>query len=115
MIRQTMTISLPADMVRQMDEARKRKQRTRSELIREALRLYFGSDRIPPVYSPTERERRAIRRGRAAIRKGRYYTPDEFRTWLMGSPHPETHKQKTSRRSARRSRTPAACSRRNRT
>lgn len=38
----TLTISLPPEMAAQLEEARKREHRTRSELIREALRRYFA-------------------------------------------------------------------------
>ena len=42
--------------------------RTRSELVREALRVYFES-RYPAVESTLD-ERDALRRGRTALRKG---------------------------------------------
>jgi len=87
MARATMTISLPREMARKVDEIRKREQRTRSELIREALRVYFGAARTLPVYTPTARELRAIEQGRATLRRGEYYTLDEFRDWLLGSPN----------------------------
>lgn len=103
MSRQTMTISLPAEMVRQVDAARKQEQRTRSELVREALRLYLGADRVVSVYAPTERERRAIRKGRAAIRSRQYHSLDEFRSWLLGSSHPQARWQKPARRVPARS------------
>lgn len=65
---ETMTVSLPPALVRQFDEVRKKESRTRSELVREALRVYFES-RYPAVEA-TEDERVALRRGRAAFRKG---------------------------------------------
>lgn len=63
-----MTVSLPPALVRQFEEVRKRESRTRSELVREALRVYFES-RYPAVEA-TPDERSALRRGRAAFRKG---------------------------------------------
>ena len=63
-----MTVSLPPALVRQFEEVRKRESRTRSELVREALRVYF-EHRYPAV-PPTHAERSALRRGRAAFRRG---------------------------------------------
>jgi metal-responsive CopG/Arc/MetJ family transcriptional regulator len=39
--RQTMTISLPPAMIKKVEQVRKAEDRTRSELVREALRRYF--------------------------------------------------------------------------
>jgi Arc/MetJ-type ribon-helix-helix transcriptional regulator len=63
-----MTISLPPAMLRQFEDVRKAESRTRSELVREALRAYFES-RYPAV-TPTMDELAALRRGRAAFRRG---------------------------------------------
>jgi len=65
---ETMTISLPPAMVRQFEQVRKAESRTRSELVREALRAYFEA-RYPAV-PPTRAELAALRRGRAAFRRG---------------------------------------------
>lgn len=65
---QTITISLPPAMALQIEEVRKLESRTCSELIREALRTYFES-RYPAV-PPTRSELAALRRGRAAVRRG---------------------------------------------
>jgi predicted transcriptional regulator len=51
--------------------------RTRSELVREALRTYFAIRRFPEE-TPTAAELRAIRRGEAAYRKGDYVTLNEY-------------------------------------
>lgn len=74
--RQTMTISLPPEMVEEVEKVRKAEHRTRSELIREALRTYF-SNRFP-VVSASPAELRAIRRGRMAIKRGEYITLDQL-------------------------------------
>jgi metal-responsive CopG/Arc/MetJ family transcriptional regulator len=63
-----MTVSLPPALVRQFEEVRKKESRTRSELVREALRAYFES-RYPAVQA-TKAELIALRRGRAAYRHG---------------------------------------------
>jgi len=57
-----MTVSLPPAMVRQFEAVRKAESRTRSELVREALRAYFES-RYPTV-QPTKAELAALRRTR---------------------------------------------------
>lgn len=51
----------------------KAEHRTRSELVREALRVYLSSRGIP-VESPSASETRAYRRGMAAYRRGDYVT-----------------------------------------
>ena len=65
---ETMTVSLPPALVRQFEEICKIESRTRSELVREALRVYFES-RYPAMDAAKD-ERLALRRGRAALRKG---------------------------------------------
>ncbi len=93
--RQTMTVSLPPTMIREVERVRKAEHRTRSELVREALRVYFASR----TYTPTARELRAIERGRTAIRRGDYYTLDELRA-ALGSPsrqaRPKSHRTRAS-------------------
>ena len=61
--RQIMTISLPPAMVRQLEAVRKLESRTRSELVREALRQYFAK-RLPEA-ALTKAELAAFRRARA--------------------------------------------------
>ena len=63
-----MTVSLPPEMLTRFETVRKAESRTRSELVREALRAYFEG-RYPAV-QPTDEELTAIRRGRAAFRRG---------------------------------------------
>jgi len=63
-----MTVSLPPALVRKFEEVRKIESRTRSELVREALRVYFES-RYPAMEAATD-ERLALRKGRTALQKG---------------------------------------------
>jgi Arc/MetJ-type ribon-helix-helix transcriptional regulator len=65
---ETMTVSLPPALLLQFEEVRKKESRTRSELVREALRVYFESRY--PVDEPTPEELSTLRRGRAAFRRG---------------------------------------------
>ena len=92
--RKAMTISLPPGMVQQVERVRKREHRTRSELVREALRAYL-EDRFPVVV-PTKAELAAIRRGRAEIKAGNYVTLDELIHDL------ESPDRKARRKSARK-------------
>lgn len=74
--RQTMTISLPPAMAEEVERARKIEQRTRSEFIRQALRVYLPRQ-FPEVLASAE-EIRAIEQGRRAIEHGDYITLEEF-------------------------------------
>src|SRR5579863_5343424 len=73
---QTMTISLPPAMVRLFERVRKAESRTRSELVREALRVYF--ERRYPAVVATKAEVAALRRGRAAFRRGDAVSLNQF-------------------------------------
>ena len=77
--RATMTISLPPAMIATVERVRKAEHRTRSELIREALRTYFSGGR---TYTPTRAELRAIEKGRAAFRRGEGLTLEEARVYV---------------------------------
>lgn len=79
-------------MLEELESVRKAENRTRSELLREALRVYFSS-RIPEAV-PTSAELRAIRRGRAAIAKGDYVTLDQLHHEL-GTSGRRTRKKST--------------------
>ena len=58
------TISLPEEMLAAADRAGAREHRTRSELMREALRWYLRAGAVA-VEEPTHAERGAIAAGRA--------------------------------------------------
>lgn len=58
-------------MAEHIDRAAEREQRTRSELVREALRLYLSGILSEEA---TEAECAAIERGSAEIRNGEYVT-----------------------------------------
>ena len=68
----TMTISLPPGMAKQMERVQKEEHRTRSELLREAWRHYFESRY--GFETPTKTELAAIHKGRAAVKRGDYVT-----------------------------------------
>jgi predicted transcriptional regulator len=69
-------------MIDTVEKVRKAEHRTRSELVREALRTYFML--AGRAYTPTRAELHAIERGRAAIRRGSYFTLKEFRAYVGG-------------------------------
>ncbi|MGB7621616.1 MAG: ribbon-helix-helix protein, CopG family [Terriglobia bacterium] len=77
---QTMTISLPPAMLKEIERVRLAENRTRSELMREALRTYLRTfySRFP-IEAPTKAEAAAIRRGRAEIRSGQYITLEQLK------------------------------------
>ena len=58
-------------MAEQVEEAMKAEQRTRSELVREALRVYLNKS-VPGV-AVSKAELAAIRRGRAEIENGEWH------------------------------------------
>ena len=73
---QILCISLPPALLQQFEEVRRKESRTRSELVREALRAYF-EERYSAV-TPTPAELAALRRGRAAFRRGNSLFADQF-------------------------------------
>lgn len=70
-----LSISLPEAMAETVDVAAKREHRTRSELIREALRLYLSGI---PADEPSGAEAAAMAQGAAEIRRGEYVTLDQL-------------------------------------
>jgi predicted transcriptional regulator len=73
----TFTISLPPAMAKQVKLAMRAEHRTRSELVREALRVYLTA-RVTPVERPTAAEARAHRKGMSAYKRGDYITLGEY-------------------------------------
>lgn len=88
--RQTMTVSLPPKMMEQMEQLRKAEHRTRSELVREALRTYMAT-RFPMV-SPSPEDLRALRRARREHALGQYVTWDQLRDTLGSARRPVRRK-----------------------
>jgi len=80
-----MTISLPPGMAKQMAKIQKQEHRTRSELLREAWRLYFESRY--PEYIPTRAETAAIRKGRAEFKRGEFVTLKQLHNELESARH----------------------------
>ena len=75
-----MTVSVPAETIRQIEAVRKAEKRTRSGVIQEAIRRYHFGAEIPARTEGegvTLAERRAIARGHAAIERGEFLSLDE--------------------------------------
>ena len=64
-------------MAKQIKQAMKAEHRTRSELVREALRVYLSA-RVIPVERPSAAEVRAYRKGAAAYKRSDYVTLGEY-------------------------------------
>jgi hypothetical protein len=64
-------------MAKEIQRAMKVEHRTRSELVREALRMYLSA-RLIHAELPTPAEARAYRRGMAAYRRGDSMTLEEY-------------------------------------
>ena len=73
MAHKTLTVSLPEELFEIVEKARAIEHRSRSEIIQEAIRRYFGE----PVYVPTEEERRLL--DEALTNLGR--DPEAGRSW----------------------------------
>jgi Arc/MetJ-type ribon-helix-helix transcriptional regulator len=65
----TFSVSLPPAMSRQVERAMKAEHRTRSELVREALRTYLSAS-LSRTEPPTRAEARAYREGIAGYQRG---------------------------------------------
>ena len=72
------TVSLPRTMADRVEAVRKAEHRTRSELVREALRTYFALSAYFPEEEATPAELRAIERGRRAVARGQYVTLNQL-------------------------------------
>jgi predicted transcriptional regulator len=82
----TFTVSLPPAMAKQVQQAMKAEHRTRSELVREALRVYLSA-RLMPIEIPTAAEARAYREGMAAYRRGDFIRLEEYANGMDRRPH----------------------------
>jgi Arc/MetJ-type ribon-helix-helix transcriptional regulator len=83
----TFTVSLPPAMAKQVERAMRKEHRTRSELVREALRVYL-STRVMPMETPTADEIRAYRSGIAAYKRGDYVNRRRVPRWNGPSSSP---------------------------
>lgn len=75
--RRNLSISLPPKMADLVDRAAQVEDRSRSELIREALRHYFAARRLP-LDDISAEEATEIDRGRREIERGEYVTLEQL-------------------------------------
>jgi metal-responsive CopG/Arc/MetJ family transcriptional regulator len=69
----TLSISLPPQLVEELDRVRRREHRTRSEVLREALRRYItvaARRHAVPIEDALPEEIQAIRRAEEEYRRG---------------------------------------------
>ncbi len=78
-------------MLREVERIRKAEHRSRSELLREALRAYFLR-RFPEV-TATKAELRALEQGRKAMGRGEYMTYEEL-IHALDAPRRQTRRKK---------------------
>ena len=65
-----LTASLPPEMMREVERLKKAEHRTRSELVREALRTYFKIRAQFPEEEPTSTDLRALKEARHDLERG---------------------------------------------
>ena len=75
--KENFSISLPSKVRSQVDRAAKRGKRSRSEVVRDALQLYFKLNGIAGE-EPTADERKAIAEGERAYARGEFISFEEW-------------------------------------
>ena len=105
----TFSISLPPEMADELERVRRQEHRTRSELVREALRHYIRAaearsvqQRIGklPEEEPTADEVAAIKRGSRELAEGKFVTLKQLRHELdhrRQQPHAKKSKARSRR------------------
>ncbi len=78
------SISIPEEMLPELNDAARREHRRRSELIREALRRYLSSrqERLIPLDEALPDEVEAIKRGRAELEQGEFVRLEDLQREL---------------------------------
>jgi metal-responsive CopG/Arc/MetJ family transcriptional regulator len=70
-VRRTITTSLPAHELAELDRVRERQDLSRAEAVRAAIRWYIAAvGSLPPAEEPTQAEIEAIRAGEAEFARG---------------------------------------------
>lgn len=78
------SVSLPEEMLPEIDGVARKEHRSRSELIREALRQYLaaGSGRVIPLDDVQPDEVEAITRGRGQFKRGEFVRLEDLQNEL---------------------------------
>jgi Arc/MetJ-type ribon-helix-helix transcriptional regulator len=82
MSKKVISISIPEEMLPDIDAAARREHRSRADLIREALRRYLAAGRLLPVEEADPDELAAIERGRAQFEQGEFVRLDDLQREL---------------------------------
>jgi len=85
----SVTISLPAEMLEELNRVSKREHRTRSELLREAFRQYVAEKpaRRIPIVNPEPGELDALEHGRGQTERGEYVLLEDLLNDLDADRH----------------------------
>ncbi len=78
MPKEDLSVSLPSKVRAQVDRAAKRGNRSRSEVVRDALNLYFKLHGVAEEEPSTE-ERKAMAEGERAYEQGEFVSLDAWR------------------------------------
>jgi predicted transcriptional regulator len=78
MAKENLSVSLPPKIRSLVEKEAKRRKRSRSAVVREALQMYFGLRRIGGE-DPSDEERAAIAEGKRAFERGDFARLDEWR------------------------------------
>ena len=78
------SVSIPEEMLPEIDNAARKEHRSRSELIREALRRYLSADRsrMLPIDDAQRDEIEAIEHGRADFARGEFIRLEDLQREL---------------------------------
>jgi Arc/MetJ-type ribon-helix-helix transcriptional regulator len=93
-----LTASLPPEMMREVERLKKAEHRTRSELVREALRTYFKIRAQFPEEEATPADLRAFKEARRDLAPGETVSLEKALRELHSRPRQARHK--TTRRTA---------------
>jgi metal-responsive CopG/Arc/MetJ family transcriptional regulator len=94
---QLLVVSIPPSMMREVERLKKAEHRTRSELVREALRAYFALAARFPQEEATPAEIRALVRARREIASGDYVTLEQLERELDRPPLKGSRKNNKTR------------------
>jgi predicted transcriptional regulator len=78
MAKENLSVILPPKIRSLVDKEAKRRKRSRSAVVRDALQLYFRLRQIG-VEEPSEEERSVIAEGKLAYEQGEFVSLDEWR------------------------------------
>ncbi len=97
--RQILTVSLPRKMMQQVEATRKAEHRTRSELVREALRTYIALAQRFSEVEATPAQIRALARARREFGRGETVSLSQYLNELP--PRTRVPGKKTARQAAK--------------